>query len=449
MKRYNTMSKVGRFPESEKMQKNRIPLGMHLSVENAVETFVLHPVRDASLTGCKMSRALTLSTERRIPHGMQTPKNATFLRQPNRPDMASRSGLSLFEILAAMFVLMVGLLGVLAVLPFGLYQMNRVNKADFGSNCGRAAVQEIQVRGWAADYETSFYDPYNRDLEDEERVAYKVSGTSYGDPPIYMRYNRPFIVDPLLFFSNSDNINDSRLKTFPASIDDAFSRVICLFSGMEDGNGVIDHTKWNQTTVDLLKKAVFDTFYWKDDRNFSAPADKVVQIPRPVGVIGSDQKIQSHENYSWLYMLTPQVRGIQDRALARESDIDGYNIDVVVFFNRNTDLETLQYTERYVSAARNGVGYRGGSFTISADTAEELDMTDIRWLLLSCPKGNTMFAKWYRIVNFRDIEFNNGKYSREIMLFGPDVPESDATNKEYGVTLAQGAIHVFSSVVKK
>ncbi|MDR2026056.1 MAG: hypothetical protein LBQ01_00670, partial [Prevotellaceae bacterium] len=45
-----------------------IPLGMHRSVEQSIYP-VLHPVRDASLTGCETGR-YGFSTERCIPNGM-------------------------------------------------------------------------------------------------------------------------------------------------------------------------------------------------------------------------------------------------------------------------------------------------------------------------------------------------------------------------------------------
>ena len=49
---------------------NRIPLGMHLSVEGNNTPQKRHPVRDASLTGCKGRSIRSFSTERYIPNGM-------------------------------------------------------------------------------------------------------------------------------------------------------------------------------------------------------------------------------------------------------------------------------------------------------------------------------------------------------------------------------------------
>ena len=49
---------------------NRIPLGMQLSVERRNTPKKRHPVRDASLTGCKGRSVWSFSTERHIPDGM-------------------------------------------------------------------------------------------------------------------------------------------------------------------------------------------------------------------------------------------------------------------------------------------------------------------------------------------------------------------------------------------
>ena len=48
-----------------------IPLGMSRSVENGQMFFPAHPVRDASLTGCRFCMVLLRFTERYIPNGMK------------------------------------------------------------------------------------------------------------------------------------------------------------------------------------------------------------------------------------------------------------------------------------------------------------------------------------------------------------------------------------------
>ena len=361
-----------------------------------------------------------------------------FVSKSHLPVAKDRAGLSLFEILTAMFVLMVGLLGVLAVLPFGMYQMNRVNKADFGGNCGRAAIQEIQVRNWASDFNTSLYDPYT-------------TRTVYNSTHDLLLCDRPLIVDPLLLFENNMD-NNAVLRTLPIRDGveaNCLPRLSCKF--VPDMIGL--PSSWNAVDVNFLKEQMSNAFYWKDDRNFAAPGTPIVQTPRPVGIM-TDGAVQSHENYSWLYMLTPQTRGSRFDATGNptaigayssQSDVVGYLVDVVVFYDRNTNAETLSQTERSVTAVRARNDLRGGEFTLEANTIEELDMKDTRWVLLSCVENSIVFAKWYRVVNASEVLPEGGKFTRKIMLLGPDVPNATG----YSVTLLKGAIHVYSSVVIK
>ena len=62
---------------------------------------------------------------------------------------AQRAGISLMEVLASVFVIGVGLLGVLAVIPFGVFQVSKVNHADYCSNMLQIAAAEIRVREMA------------------------------------------------------------------------------------------------------------------------------------------------------------------------------------------------------------------------------------------------------------------------------------------------------------
>ena len=61
---------------------------------------------------------------------------------------AQRLGISLMEVLASVFVIGVGLLGVLAVIPFGVHQVSKANHADYCSNMLRNAPSEITIREW-------------------------------------------------------------------------------------------------------------------------------------------------------------------------------------------------------------------------------------------------------------------------------------------------------------
>jgi type II secretory pathway pseudopilin PulG len=58
----------------------------------------------------------------------------------------SHHGISLLEVLAAIFVISIGLLGVLAVIPFGAFQVSKARHAEYASNMLANAAEEIFVR---------------------------------------------------------------------------------------------------------------------------------------------------------------------------------------------------------------------------------------------------------------------------------------------------------------
>jgi hypothetical protein len=60
---------------------------------------------------------------------------------------ASRRGITLLEVLVAIFVLTVGLLGVAALLPIGKYEMEQGARSDRAASLGQAAFRDLQVRG--------------------------------------------------------------------------------------------------------------------------------------------------------------------------------------------------------------------------------------------------------------------------------------------------------------
>ena len=55
-------------------------------------------------------------------------------------------GISLLEVLAAIFVVSIGLLGVLAVIPFGAHQVSKAQHAEYASHMLANAIEEIRIR---------------------------------------------------------------------------------------------------------------------------------------------------------------------------------------------------------------------------------------------------------------------------------------------------------------
>ena len=60
--------------------------------------------------------------------------------------MLKQNGVTLLEVLAAIFVVSIGLLGVLAVIPFGAYQVSKAQHAEYASNMLANATKEVFIR---------------------------------------------------------------------------------------------------------------------------------------------------------------------------------------------------------------------------------------------------------------------------------------------------------------
>src|SRR4051794_27874008 len=70
-------------------------------------------------------------------------------RQPPAPSPRSRprSGLSLTEVLIAMGILTLGLLGVAAVFPVGSFYMQKAEISDKGSAIAQSVMNDLLARG--------------------------------------------------------------------------------------------------------------------------------------------------------------------------------------------------------------------------------------------------------------------------------------------------------------
>ena len=373
----------------------------------------------------------------------------------------NRRGLSLMEILAAVFVLMVGLLGVLAVIPFGLFQMSRINKADFGGNCGRAAIREIQVRGYASSYAS---------LTPNDTAPWNLLTGASG--VMRARCDRPIIVDPLSVFANyqtSGHQYDSNAYMFPYGVSDGFPRISPTYPAEFDRTNYSNDEDWKNAIVNYFSYI----FHSQEDGNYVAPGQPTSDTPRPVGVVGGNGMVQSFENYSWFYMLTPQVRGaitynqynqdVQNYASYAEADrFSGFDLDVIVCFQRRP-ARIAEEAKVFVDLESDG--FRGGQVILSTQTGagkETLDLTDTRYLFLwtnEALPNKQRFAKWYKIVNAGPIEENGNRYQRRVMLLGADIPTGntyfDPENStgsvpiSHSAALIKGVIEVYSTVVSR
>ncbi|MDR1957574.1 MAG: hypothetical protein LBQ54_00755, partial [Planctomycetaceae bacterium] len=189
-----------------------------------------------------------------------------------------RAGLSLIEILASVFILLIGILGVLSAVTLGGFQIRRVKIADQSAACGRAALAQIRMSDW----------------QKEENIV----DSTLAD---IVNYTNPYIVDPLGYFNLGTGSFDGSRSTL-GTLDRFTLKTIkntILYYRSQDSNLTFDQ---------CYRSIAFRDFYWSDEIRFNVLDQQRTEIQmRDAEVSEQGGKVPAaDENFSWMFMVTPQ-----------------------------------------------------------------------------------------------------------------------------------------------
>lgn len=334
----------------------------------------------------------------------------------NHPPRIARSGISLLEVLISMFIILVGLLGVAAMLPVGRLEIAAANQADRSGNVARAAFRELKVRrlldprNWRSNTATNAPAIYTPGVV----KPFNIAGTDYLQLP-------PVVLDPLGI--SPPNGYTSWGSTFPVN---GLPRLTIAGTSHAWADSVF--RSQDDLRIDTSPKSDLPPLQQWDRINPSDPSSTAARR-------------QSAGDYSWLATIVP------DPHLYGE---DVVTVSVAVFHKRNLFKDSNVNAvppERDVGVAN----MIGTNLTLvcppstPGTTAEYLAIRPGHWLLM---KGYTLFAgeqkwtaRWYRVVNSDDV---NGS-QRIVTLAGPDwpIPESNTV-----VTLIDNVINVVEKNVR-
>jgi hypothetical protein len=79
-------------------------------------------------------------------------------------------GMTLMEVIASMFIVSIGLLGILMVIPYGAFQVSKARNAEYISNMLAAAAQEIKITEWITPITDRYQDIPSGGLFTDERI---------------------------------------------------------------------------------------------------------------------------------------------------------------------------------------------------------------------------------------------------------------------------------------
>jgi len=303
-------------------------------------------------------------------------------------------GITLLEVMIAIFVMSLGVLSVAAGILSGASQAARGNIADRAAACGRAALNEFRVRGMA-----------RPDLWYSNNTA---------TAPINTANTLPLIIDPFAF----------KTSTTPT----AFGGIIKRYQ---------------------LAPNVFTPSATQGDFSFMSPDDLVMETKddgetRPLQLFTAASRLALGD-YTWSATIT-----------AREGD-DGrltpqrwVNLAIAVYHKRSRDVNTTMPVEVMTTVSVTG-GYGGVTVTGTAATPIEMQLAPGRWVVLigqplgTLPTGGkpSLRCKWYRISG-ADVT-SDGQF-RSASLTGPDW---DTTNiKNAVMIIPDGVVAVFEKPIQ-
>ncbi len=353
-----------------------------------------------------------------------------------------RSGLSLLEVLIATFVLSVGVLGLMSLVPLGGHRIAQVNNFDAGAQLGRAALGQVVARGILEPDRWVWFNPGSGALErtwvHPDSAWVHPAYESLGRRRNVDDWAETFCIDPL-FIAEAIEIQGAVPPgnwpgwTFPYSMDhtptfDAPRMPRVSLKGLEDFDGtitgqpaaqipqVLPNPPVGPSFIDTVMTPLLAerTFTSSFDPVFNSPDDATL-APQRMYTGGDAQVPQTEGGYSWMVMVSrsPQeVVAVNDMTLGvvdiPPSSRTNYRVSIIVYEGRPLDegVEQVGNASFADVAAQlpsertcfiqfpGGVGIGGGDVTISGGPANDMTGQQAEDYLDVAPNQWIMVCSW-------------------------------------------------------
>ena len=325
----------------------------------------------------------------------------------------NRRGETLVEILAAITVLSIGLVGVLAAIPFGGFRMSQMSEADNSAAVGRNAVRLMRTHGWC--------NPNNWRLND---LSVGISGgrnlpvVTYDSNEYKLDLTYPFFIDP------RDSYGDpSALHFYPLNAS----------SGVEGKELVLPYVSpWGDNGQGLGSSVFFQVDDFTSGSEVADANDSYrPRLEMEYGNTSFTQIPTYNGRYSWMATVRLKSSREQDLTQTYVSDVVSADYDAVVFRDR------IAGDQRAIAAKLATAGYQGGTIELNLTTMvgeggsdddyarlrEQLAQT--RYIMIAGnddyrDSGTYVFARWYKIANWANID----ETTIRLDVIGPNMPEN-------------------------
>lgn len=331
----------------------------------------------------------------------------------NRTRDRFHRAMTLMEVLAAIFVISIGLLGVLAVFPFGAHQVAKGRNAEHVANMLAAAGQDVQmmklgnVKSWVIPTGSP---NINYSIKSDANVA-----------DIYERDD-----DPSNLVERFDCRRFYMIDPFNTSQSDPFNSIapVCFY---KLGYNLDYREIWQEIMTG------------QDDLVYTLHDDKRTDFSGQGGTVASSGR------YTWFMTFAPpnanntttDIRagstGGNGRTNVSEL-IQTVNVDLLGCYNR-TPGDGASEREVEIVAASYTKTLNGAQITLQADQAEKLDLSKTKYIFVLWDAGATndkfQFAGvWCKIAYApKTADTVGGNFQKTIVVSGALPSSMHATSK--------------------
>ncbi len=344
--------------------------------------------------------------------------------QPPASRRLRRRAITLTEVLISMFVLMIGLLGVAAMIPAGRHEILEGAKIDNATAVGRAAFRDLKIRG--------YLNPANWRLANGTSVVLQPP-----NPPdfptqwfltsnTFNQTNPPSVtpavaIDPLGITAPAGTYTN----LFPYQTGAPQLYLTRIYPDYQISGLATDQEK--RAAADLVFRASDDLLFTPSVTGRDNPPQQSVfgelggnpvmqSYSELTSAGGTPQKRASEGNYSWLATI---VTDPTSSALSSQ-----LTVSVAVFYKR--DLSSPALTERIgTNVSFFGSGISGGEITFTHPApppgTQPKALKPGQWVMLAGRRPPTRdFYRWYRVVAADVMEFTNPNWNQKATLAGAD-----------------------------
>lgn len=338
-----------------------------------------------------------------------------------------RRGVSILEVLFAILIAAIGLMGAIAVFPAALMQTKRGQQADATAAAGHTAYHTFDAMGmrradkWLVRNGTNY------------TVANQLDGSI------------AYCIDPRFMQANT---NDNKANTFP--YDSSFSRMLRV----NLSNGAGGTTAMTALQANLVFGIEDDLAYDRFTGTFNTVDQSTQHAASLFAKDASNNplKRESHGHMSWMATLSPKIERLDTGGTVE----DRYVLSIVVFYDRplqaSGGYDVNEWELSIPTMYGSGIG--GGDMQLSLGTNSFSDEEKLRrltlhrdqWImLLGNPTATTggrqmTICRWYRVI---DADDPNGN-TVDVTLAGADweVPTGQTR-----AAICQGVVAVFEKTI--